>query len=57
MPVKVVDTSAMGAMLFGEPVGGQIATRLRECRLVAPALLPLEVMNIYMKKLNRHPAQ
>ena len=57
MPVKVVDASAVGAMLFGEPDGPQIAARLRESRLVAPALLHFEVASICVKKLKRHPGQ
>lgn len=57
MPVKVVDASALGAMLFGEPDGPRIAARLRESRLVAPALLYFEVASICVKKLKRHPDQ
>lgn len=57
MPIKVVDASAVGAMLFGEPDGPQIAGHLRENRLVAPALLHHEVASICVKKLKRHPDQ
>lgn len=55
MVVKVVDASAVGALLFGEPDGPEIAMRLRESRLVAPALLTFEVASICVKKLRRYP--
>jgi predicted nucleic acid-binding protein len=57
MAVKVVDASALGALLFGEPDGAAVAQRLREASLVAPALLPFEVANICVKKMRRHPDQ
>jgi predicted nucleic acid-binding protein len=55
MAAKVVDASALGALLFGEPDGVAVAQRLREASLIAPALLPFEVANICLKKLRRHP--
>lgn len=55
MAVKVVDASAVGALLFGEPDGPEIAMRLRESRVVAPALLPFEIASICVKKLRRYP--
>ena len=45
MAVKVVDASALGALLFGEPDGEDVADRLREAELIAPALLPFEVQS------------
>ncbi len=57
MAVKVVDASALGALLFGEPDGALIAERLRGAGLVAPALLPFEIANICLKKVRRHPDQ
>ena len=57
MPVKVVDASAVGALLFGEPEAREVAGRLQEGRLVAPALLPFEVASICVKKIMRHPAR
>jgi predicted nucleic acid-binding protein len=42
-------------LLFGEPDGSVVAERLRESRLIAPALLPFEVANIGLKKMRRHP--
>ena len=55
MLVKVVDASATGALLFGEPDGPNIAHRLSGSRLAAPELLFFEVANICLKKLKRYP--
>lgn len=57
MTVKVVDASALGALLFGEPEGVAVAERLREASLIAPALLHFEVANALLKKVRRHPGQ
>jgi predicted nucleic acid-binding protein len=55
MAAKVVDASAVGALLFGEPDGAVVAERLRAADLIAPALLPFEVANVCLKKIRRHP--
>ncbi len=57
MPVKVVDASALGALLFGEPDASAIAERLGDARLTAPTLLHFEIASICLKKLRRAPAQ
>ena len=57
MAVKVVDASALGALLFGEPEGAAVAERLRGAGLVAPALLPFEIANVCIEKGRRHPDQ
>jgi predicted nucleic acid-binding protein len=57
MPVKVVDASAIGALVFGEPAAEEIAAKLSGAVLAAPALLPFELANIAVKKLRRHPDQ
>jgi predicted nucleic acid-binding protein len=57
MAGKVVDASALAALLFGEPEGAAVAERLREIGLIAPALLPFEVANVCVKKMRRHPDQ
>ena len=57
MAVKVVDASALAALLFGEPDGAIVADRLRGAELIAPALLQFEVANTCIKKIRRHPAQ
>lgn len=55
MTIKVVDASAIGALLFGEPGAEGVAGRLSGGTLAAPALLPFEVANIALKKIRRHP--
>jgi predicted nucleic acid-binding protein len=57
MPVKVVDASAIAALMFGEPEASEAAARLRGATLAAPALLPFEVASVCLKKLTRHPEQ
>jgi predicted nucleic acid-binding protein len=57
MAVKVVDASAIAAMLFGEPEAEAIAERLHDARLVAPALLPFELANVCVIKCRRHRSQ
>ena len=53
--VKVVDASALGALLFGEPAADTVAARLRGGRLVAPALLGYELTSICLKKIRSNP--
>ena len=48
---KVVDASALGALLFGEPAADIVAARLRGGWLVAPALLGYELTSICLKKI------
>ncbi len=55
MLVKVVDASAIGALLFGEPEGLNVAGRLSGSRLAAPELLFFEVASVCLKKLKRYP--
>jgi predicted nucleic acid-binding protein len=55
MPVKVVDASALAALLFGEPEAEAVAGRLGDARLVAPALLGFELANVCLIKSRRHP--
>jgi predicted nucleic acid-binding protein len=51
---KVVDASALAALLFGEPEAEAIAERLDGARLVAPGLLPFELANVCLVKCRRH---
>ena len=53
--IKVVDASALGALLFGEPRAEEMAARLAGANLVAPALMPFEVANIALVKSRRDP--
>ncbi len=55
MPVKVVDASALAAVIFGEPDGERIAARLEGTSLAAPALFHFEVANVCLTKMRRYP--
>ena len=55
MGVSVVDASAVGALLFGEPEAEEMAARLGDANPVAPALMPFEVANIALIKARRDP--
>jgi predicted nucleic acid-binding protein len=57
MAVKVVDASALAALLFGEPEGEHVAVRLAGEHLVAPPLIAFELASVCLKKLRRHPQQ
>lgn len=52
---RVVDASALAALLFGEPGAETIAGRLDGARLVAPKLLAFELANVCLVKCRRHP--
>jgi predicted nucleic acid-binding protein len=52
---QVVDASALGAVLFGEPEAQEVGRRVGRAVLVAPALLRFELANICWKKIGRHP--
>jgi predicted nucleic acid-binding protein len=54
---KVVDASALAALLFGEPDAEAVAGRLDGARLVAPALLAFELANVCLVKCRRHSSQ
>lgn len=56
-PSAVVDASALAALLFAEPTADEIAARLGDRELLAPALLPYEVASVCLKKIERHPSQ
>ncbi|MBV9587021.1 MAG: type II toxin-antitoxin system VapC family toxin [Alphaproteobacteria bacterium] len=55
MDVKVVDASALGAIIFKEAERREIAGRLEGAKLVAPALLGFEIVNACLTKLRRYP--
>jgi len=57
MPVKVVDASALAALLFGEPEAEAVAGQLGDARLVAPVLLGFELANVCLIKARRRPEQ
>jgi predicted nucleic acid-binding protein len=55
MRVVVVDTSGLGALVFGEPGSGDMAGRLSDVRMIAPSLLWFELANVCIKKIKAHP--
>ena len=57
MDAKVVDASAIAALLLGEPQAEDIAQRLGDARLIAPALLAFELANVCLVKRRRRPDQ
>jgi len=54
MAVKVVDASALGALVFGEPEAETVAKQLSTSTLVAPQLLWFELASIAFKKAAKH---
>jgi predicted nucleic acid-binding protein len=57
MDVKVVDASAIGALVFAEPDAEKIAGELNGFLLMAPHLLWFELASIGLKKIQIHPEQ
>jgi len=55
--IKVVDGSALAALLFAEPEAEAIAERLEGARLAAPSLLDFELANVCLIKIRREPSQ
>jgi predicted nucleic acid-binding protein len=54
MAAKVVDASAVAALLFDEPGAADIGARLEGHLLFAPALLWFELASVCLKKLALH---
>jgi len=54
---KIVDASALAAVIFGEPEADMIEARIRGCRLTAPTLLPYELSSVCLKKIRAHPTE
>ena len=57
MAIRVVDASALGALVFGEPKAEKVAELLSDGPIVAPALVWFELASICLKKLKAHPQQ
>lgn len=55
MRTLVVDASALGALVFGEPQAEEISRALSAATLVAPALLWFEMAAVAAKKIKNHP--
>ncbi|MEJ0017375.1 MAG: type II toxin-antitoxin system VapC family toxin [Acetobacteraceae bacterium] len=56
MLTKVVDASALAAVIFAEASDDVVAAQVRDCELVAPALLDFELVNVCISKMRRMPA-
>ena len=57
MTDKVVDASAVVALLFNEVTQQKVVARLRGASLHAPALLEFEVANACLKKIRASPGE
>ena len=56
MPVhRVVDASALAALVFNEPRAADMAIALSDAQLVAPPLLWFEISSVCLKKIRRNP--
>jgi predicted nucleic acid-binding protein len=53
--IKVVDASAVAAVLFDEEEGEGLLPQLANTRLAAPTLLPYEIGNIFLNKTRAAP--
>ena len=51
----VVDASAIGAIMFGEPEGPAMAAHLEGETLLAPHLIDFELTNLAWKKARKRP--
>lgn len=57
MPTKVVDASALGALVFDEPNAERMAQELSDAALIAPSLLWYELASLCLKKIRNNPGQ
>ncbi len=57
MSVLVVDASALGALVFGEPMAEEMAEALSHGPIVAPALIWFELTSICLRKVSTYPKQ
>lgn len=53
--VKIVDASALAAVLFGEPEAQEVVEKLAGAKMIAPTLLPYEIASVGLKKMRRYP--
>jgi len=57
MPVRVVDASALGALVFNESKAEEIANALSMGTIAAPALIWFELASVALRKMVIHPKQ
>jgi predicted nucleic acid-binding protein len=53
--IRVVDASAVAALLFGEPDGPWVHSRISGPALIVPAVFHFELGNVCRMKSRRHP--
>lgn len=53
MPGRVIDASALGALVFVKPEADSVAAATTGADLIAPLLLPFEVASICRKNAGR----
>jgi predicted nucleic acid-binding protein len=53
---KVVDASAIAALIFDEPTADAVADLVADTLLIAPALIEYELVNVCMSKFRRKEA-
>lgn len=56
-PIKIVDASALGALVFGEPEAEEVSAAISNSSMVAPLLLWFELSSICLKKIKKRPDQ
>lgn len=57
MPIKVIDASALAALLFSEPEAETVVQAIGVDTLAAPRLLAVELAGVCCKKLKQYPKQ
>ncbi len=57
MAVRVVDSSAVAALVFAEPRADEAAKAMGSVSLVAPSLLRYELASVCLKKISAYPEQ
>jgi predicted nucleic acid-binding protein len=55
--IKVIDASALAALLFSEPDAEAVVAAIGADTLAAPKLLPFEIASVCRKKLQTYPEQ
>jgi len=55
MPARVVDASALAALIHAEPGAADVAASLTDATLIAPTLLPHELDSVCARKIRANP--
>ena len=57
MPVKVIDASALAAVLFNDPDSDKVIADIARGTLVAPQRITYEIASVCLKKIRAHPGR